>query len=714
MSKLIAVINILLVLAIGASGQSENYVITRAPFSSPKFDEFSPVYYKGGVVFCSNRNSGLFSSYTTSDNKSFFKLYHADTTSQVQWQNTDLLAGQVNSHLNNGPASFSRNGDTVYFSRNLIVNGSYKDITGRDNKLGLFYAVLRNGEWTDVQEMRFNDHSWNVTTPYITPDGSRLYFASDKPDGFGGSDLYYSEWRNGYWNNPVNLGAVVNTEGNEAYPFVNESGDLFFSSDGHKGLGLKDIFFTRYADTSWIEPVALNPPVNSSRNDFGFIADGAISRGYFSSDRSADLDIYSFRTTFPQFLYCESVNEDRFCYSFADDAQIDMDPIRMQFSWDFGDGSKSSGYVVQHCYSGPGKYTIRQDITEKSSGRLIMNKLILELEIEDLNLPRIVTDDIVPAGKPVSLGATVPGSHFENVSYYWQIGSAKTERGSNLMHTFSEGDHPVRLLANMRDKTSGKLTQICIEKVIQATASTEVKGQASGKAVTTAENIFEAGNEKGVNLELAYSAADALDEKAVYAVEIFKSEKNIPATDPSLKKIAQKYTIRQISSDVVNQYSYIIDEQTGFMAAYYAFADAVSSGFTGARILTYVPSDPGEIELWNFKRTYGTGSDIYFVNNGTTISQKGIPILDRLVLLLKRNPDLKLLISAHTDNTGTVYSNMQLSGKQALSIVNYLVENGIEKSRLTAAGYGGSRQVAPEYPESERMKNRRIDFVKIN
>lgn len=715
MRKLIPAICIISALvSFQASGQEDNYVISRASFSSPKFDEFSPVYYKGGVVFCSNRNSGIFSSYTTADNKSFFKLYHADTASQVQWQNTNLLQGQVNSNLNNGPATFSPNGDTVYFSRNLIISGNYKNISGSNNKLGLFFAVLKNGEWTDVQEMRFNDNAWNVTTPFLSPDGKRLYFASDKPDGFGGSDLYYSDWRNGYWNNPVNMGEVVNTDGNEAYPFVNDSGDLFFSSDGHEGLGGKDIFYTRFADTSWIEPIALNPPVNSKQNDFGFITDGSVNRGYFSSDRTDDLDIYSFRTTFPQFLYCESLNEDRFCYSFADDARIDMDPIRMQFSWDFGDGSKASGYVVQHCYSGPGSYVIRQDITEKSSGRVIMNKTILELEIEDLNLPRIVTDDVVPSGKPVSLNAALPGSRFDNVSFFWQIGSEKTERGPNVLHTFAEGEHSVKLLANMTDRNSGKVNQICIEKIILATASQEVKGQATGNASAAAESIDDAGNEKGVNLSRVYSAVDALDEKAVFVVEILKSDKIIPPSDAAFRKLAQKYTIRQISNGEGNSYSYVIDEQAGFMAAYPAYTDAVSSGFKEAAIKTYVSSDPGEIELWNFKRTYGTSSDIYFVNNGTTISQKGIPILDRLILLLKRNPDLKLLVAAHTDNTGTVYSNMQLSGKQAVSIVNYLVDNGIEKSRLNAAGYGGSRPVAAEYPESVRLKNRRIDFVKID
>ena len=173
--------------------------------------------------------------------------------------------------------------------------------------------------------------------------------------GYGGSDLYYSEWNDSYWNNMVNLGPVINTSGNEAYPFVNQNGEIFFSSDGHPGLGGGRIsFFSKYVDTAWIEPVRLNAPINSPADDFGFIADENMSSGYFSSDRGKSLDIYSFKTIHPQFLYCGEQRTNRYCFSFPDDISIDIDPINLQFQWSFGDGKMETGYVVEHCFPGRG------------------------------------------------------------------------------------------------------------------------------------------------------------------------------------------------------------------------------------------------------------------------------------------------------------------------------------------------------------------------
>ena len=120
------------------------------------------------------------------------------------------------------------------------------------NKLGIFYAVFDGNDWTKIRELRINNEWYNVTTPWLSPDGKRLYFASDKPGGYGGSDLYYCQLENDYWDDPVNLGPVINTKGNESYPFINAAGEFFFSSDGHPGMGGKDIFFSRLSDTSWI------------------------------------------------------------------------------------------------------------------------------------------------------------------------------------------------------------------------------------------------------------------------------------------------------------------------------------------------------------------------------------------------------------------------------------------------------------------------------
>ena len=112
-----------------------------------------------------------------------------------------------------------------------------------------------------------------------------LFFASDKPGGYGGTDLYYSRMKDSRWEDPVNLGPVINTKGNESYPFLNSEGELFFSSDGHPGLGGKDIFFSLLTDSAWQQPVRLDPPVNSESDDFGLVTDNLMKSGYFSTNR---------------------------------------------------------------------------------------------------------------------------------------------------------------------------------------------------------------------------------------------------------------------------------------------------------------------------------------------------------------------------------------------------------------------------------------------
>lgn len=688
----------------GISAQKDNFLVVRAPFSNSGSDEFSPAWYKGGVIFCSNMKSGALQGFSTKDNKPFFKLYYADTSRNNR--ESRLVPGDVNSHLNNGPATFSPKGDTMYFSRNLFVGGNFRDVTGPGNKLGLFYAVLKNGIWTNVTELRFNDNSWNITTPCLSPDGKTLYFASDKPDGFGGSDLYASVWKNGYWDNPVNLGNVVNTAGNEAYPFVNEHGDLFFSSDGHKGKGGKDIFFTTFADTSWITPVDLNSPVNSGANDFGFITDNIMGKGYFSSDRGKMLDIYSFKTLYPQFLYCYPQKENSFCLSFADDALIDIDPIAMKLQWDMGNGTKLAGYIVKHCFPGPGKYVVTEDIADKKTGKLIFNKLKMEVEVRESVMPQISASDLLSAGVPVKFRPQPPKG-LEISDSYWDFGDSEESRGQDVSHVYNNtGDYEVKLLTRLKNDESGKMQQVCVSKVISI--STQGQASAAGKDGLK-EDIHNPGNASFTKI---YSASDEISKKAVYAVEILKSEKKLNAGDPVFQKIAPKYIIRRVMFPGEKSWSYLSSEELDFMAAYPALADAFSSGFNNARIRTYLPSDTGEIELWNYKRAYGTSSADYFVNNGMTISQHGITLLDRMVLLLRRNPGLRILIESHTDSSVT--DDMTLTARQAQNIADYLVNRGVDRSRLMVKGFGSSRPVAPEYPESVRLKNRRVDFVAVS
>ncbi len=227
-------------------GQSETYTVKKTSFCSEKYDEFSPVYYKNGIVFCSNRNLSL-SNRSTSQNKGLFKIYYIDTTGKADWESAKFFSRNLTTILNDGPVTFNSSRDTIYFSRNQDVSSKLSDISSPRNKLGIFSAVLIGGQWTKVRDIRINNEWYNVTTPCLSPDGKKLFFASDKPGGFGGSDLYYSQWKNDRWEDPVNLGPVINTKGNESYPYINPSGELFFSSDGSRWLWRKGyIFFSLF------------------------------------------------------------------------------------------------------------------------------------------------------------------------------------------------------------------------------------------------------------------------------------------------------------------------------------------------------------------------------------------------------------------------------------------------------------------------------------
>ena len=175
----------------------------KASFSTDKYDEFSPVCYKNSIVFCSNRPITKVLNYSTEQNKGFIKINVFDSVSQSSSQTVRLFSKSLNTKLNDGPVTFNSMGDTIYFSRNIIVDGKLSELSSVRNKLGIFYAVFDGKEWTKIRELRVNSEWYNVTTPWISPDGKRLYFASDKPEGYGGSDLYYCPWNRDYWDEPV-------------------------------------------------------------------------------------------------------------------------------------------------------------------------------------------------------------------------------------------------------------------------------------------------------------------------------------------------------------------------------------------------------------------------------------------------------------------------------------------------------------------------------
>ncbi|MFD1143980.1 carboxypeptidase regulatory-like domain-containing protein [Larkinella insperata] len=202
----------------------------------------------------------------------------------------------INSRYHEGPVTFFQDGYRIIFTRNNYDGRRVRQSAEGVTNLKLYTATQQNGTWVNIEELPFNSDDYSVGHPALSQDGQLLFFASDMPGGLGGTDLYVSRNENGQWTKPVNLGKEINTKGNDLFPFVDERGNLYFASDGRKGLGGLDVFYAPLADGVPVGPVEhLESPINSEMDDFGLITDGNRKGGYFSTNRrKGDDDIFRF------------------------------------------------------------------------------------------------------------------------------------------------------------------------------------------------------------------------------------------------------------------------------------------------------------------------------------------------------------------------------------------------------------------------------------
>ncbi|HBQ81803.1 MAG: hypothetical protein A2X03_11595 [Bacteroidetes bacterium GWA2_40_15] len=691
--------------------QKEAYTVTLSPFSTDKYDEYAPVYYKNGIVFCTNRNSGLVLNYTDSDDKGFFRIYFVDTTYKSGKSDEKLFSKNLTTKLNDGPVTFNRNGDTIFYSRNINDNLKQKEVSGPRNKLGIFSAQLAGKEWVKIREFRLNNEWYNITTPCLSPDGRILYFASDKPGGYGGSDLYYCQFENGYWKDPVNMGKEINSTGNESYPFINLSGELFFSSDGLPGLGGKDIFFSRFSDTAWLTPVHISPPVNSPYDDFGLISDPLMSKGYFSSNRNNSLDIYNFKTNFPQIFYSSLQRENQYCFRFNDSGSIAVDTTYLKFRWSFGDGKSSDKAAVNHCYNGPGNYIVRLDIIDRKTGNLFFVKLLYSLDIKDVEQAYIKSHDVAVKGDVIEFDATksfLPG--FEVINQSWDFGDGKRASGGTAKHSYEKsGVYSVNLGLKLKSTSNGEFHQTGISKKILIVTDLQEKTDTMVKRASFKASVIDIKNYENAIIKTEYSAESEIKQDVVFTLELLESENKVDLKSSSLNRVPQKYVIKETEDLNNGFYSYCTGRQMNLMAAYPAYSEMLALGFKDVKIRTLVLKEPSEIELYNLIKNNGTSADTYFDSSDMLTSVAYI-MLDQIVKLMTKYPSIKLEVSVNTDNTGSAENNLALTQKRSRVIVNYLVSRGVNAGRLVAKGFGGSKPVAPNFLLKERRLNQRIDF----
>ncbi len=280
------------------NSQNEKFKVTNIT-SEMSGSDFGPSFYGDKIVFASSSINTEGSKVHDWNGLPYLDLFEAEIGEDGNLSNVKSLKGDINSPYHESSAVFTKDGQTVYFTRNNYIDGKKKRGKKRLVSLKIYKATKNDdGTWNNVQELPFNDDSYSVAHPALNQEETRLYFSSNMEGTIGLSDIWYVDiHKNGSYGTPINMGSEINTEERETFPFISDNNTLFFSSDGHVGLGGLDIFKVSDNDLVHKEIINLGLPINSNQDDFGFIVKEQEKIGYLSSNRdgnngSSSDDIY--------------------------------------------------------------------------------------------------------------------------------------------------------------------------------------------------------------------------------------------------------------------------------------------------------------------------------------------------------------------------------------------------------------------------------------
>ncbi len=565
------------------------FSVKRLSVNSSEADMFATPY-KEGIVFSSSREGAKDKTQDWTA-KPYLSLWYSKGK-ENKFDNPTVFDEAGQSKFNDGPVAFSADGNEMFITRNNEENGKPMRDKNRIVRLKLMSAQMANGKFGEFKEFKYNSKTHSCAHAFLTADGNKLYFASDMPGSKGGMDLWVSSRVNNEWDVPVNLGAEINTEGNELFPYVDSDGKLFFTSNGHGGLGGLDIFSAEAAGGQFNNVKNLGAPFNSSYDDFGYNYDKKNRCGYINSNRASrsdDDDMYSFK---------------RNC--------VDLD-----------------GLVYDKETNEP----IKNASVNISDGMLEEN---------------VVTDESGKFKSCIQIGKD------------YDFIASKEGYKNNKQSIKDVNDQP-------------QSVKIPLEKV----PVFDLKGR-----ITFAEDKTPVGNQpvKLLNLKTNKQEETTTDADGNYHFNLdAETEYRVMAS-------------REHCADNSSMKSTVGLKKSATLVANFEF---------------FCEGDIIRIE------------NIYYDLAKWNIRPDAAKELDKLVDILNRYPKMTIELGSHTDCRASVKYNNDLSQKRAKSAVDYIATKGIDKTRMTAKGYGESKLVNKcecegnkKVPctEEEHQHNRRTEF----
>ena len=429
------------------------------------YSDYAPCFFPGGIIFSSNRKHSFgVKTYNAKDKNRLDDLYFSALNPDHSLQEPRFL-DKINTRFHEGTSSFDSLNNHLYYASTVKVKNKLV--------LGIYRVKHEAGNWGVPEPVLIPTDTFSYFHPFIFNEGKSLLVASDKTGGIGGTDLYLSINKNGIWLTPENLGPSINTSKNEGYPFIDSQKNLFFSSRGHPGYGGYDIFYSQWVGKTWRKPRNIGPVINSPDDDFGLIFDLDKRFGFFSTNRfrKQDDEIMRFEIKWPVFKDCAPYEKPTYCYEFSEESSlIEGDTMGFFYEWSFGNGKKGKGITTKNCYDDPGEYLVELNIIDKTTGTLFLNQVTYAFEVEEEKVLHIKGPDTVYIGDQVLFSSD--GSKIEGhvlLDYFWNNGTGYLLKGKDYIWPFTDtGLVAITLgvVAKLETDPTGPLRTFCTTKTI--------------------------------------------------------------------------------------------------------------------------------------------------------------------------------------------------------------------------------------------------------
>lgn len=738
---------------------SSKYDIQLSPINSEASD-IHPSYIDGHIVFASSREGNWLSRKDKRTNTAYLDLYSANINSDGSLGDIAPLKGKINTKFNESSASYSKSENAIYYTINYAT---YKEI-GDDkiNNLRIVRSPKTDRGWGKAESLDFNDSNYSYAQPSISDSGDRIYFCSDIPGGYGGTDIYVAKRVNGKWSEPVNLGEEINTSGDEMFPYIYKDSTLYFSSNSKSGLGGLDIYVSKIKNGKYTKAENMGYPINSSHDDFGLLLLNDKYEGYLTSNRLNKDDIYHF-TMNPEepklvndYYVMDTGKRSLIIDPLSNDLKGDAEEITVsKFTSSKGGSIEKDPETGLYKYIPPSNfigfdtvaYTVAYKLPDQSDeikGTMVINvegkEKQLNTKLPDFNATIYFGFDkadikedaaFIINSKIIPFLSKYPELQYELSAYTDALGTDSynmklSEKRANAVMAYLK-----KKLKNIDNISVHSYGEKLARQDVKGTVVSDLQSDRKVEVKVLQTNNSKYGKffsgrssseRRDVNLSKTGLITSSKTADVYYDMELEKRSIIIDPFSNDLNAAKKELYVSAFSERTSQGGKFEKDLQSGwfrytcpanfigFDTISYTLASHISAGEneTKANIIVDVRSSKeNEIESKDFEAT------LYFDFDKAEIREDAEFIIsNKIIPFLREHAEEQYELSAFSDTLGTADYNMKLSEKRANAVMSYLKKRLKNVNNISVRSYGETqaRQVDDNASSSKLQSDRKVQI----